>query len=281
MTKFVESADGTRIAYDVEGSGPAIVLVGGASQFRAFDPGTVALAHRLAANGLTVVNYDRRGRGESTDTPPYSVDREIEDIAALIDATAIAERASTAVGGGAVLYGSSSGGALCLHAAAAGLPVTGLALWEIPLTLEGQGDGGAGLAGLQERLAAGDRPATVEYFMRDMPPEWLQGLRDSPAWPAMLSIAPTLAYDAANLHLAEQRPWVEQWGAVSVPVLIMVGERTLPIFPPAAKALAAILPRAEQITLPGADHRWDEDAMVSRLAEFVLRTAAPGAARTS
>jgi pimeloyl-ACP methyl ester carboxylesterase len=264
VTEFVTSGDGSRIAYDRVGEGPVIILVGGAMQFRAFDPTTAELARRLADSGFTVVNYDRRGRGESSDasaeyTPAAGVDHEVEDIAALIGA----------VGGSAGLYGSSSGGALCLWAAAAGIGVTRLALWEVPLGLEGGDDGSAHLAGLQERIAADDREATVAFFMRDMPPQWLEGARTSPAWPTMLSIAPTMAYDAAVLARSQAgTPWAQQWAAVTVPTLVIVGEETLPIFPPAADALVAALPRARQIRVPAANHSWELDAMATVLAEF-------------
>ena len=104
MTEFTTSADGTRIAYDRDGDGPAVILVGGAMQFRGFDPTTVEMAHQLAAHGFTVINHDRRGRGESAGATEFSLAREIEDLAALIDGA----------GGTAALYGSSSGGAIAL-----------------------------------------------------------------------------------------------------------------------------------------------------------------------
>ena len=123
MTEFVTSSDGTRIAYDRLGSGPSVILVGGAMQFRAFDPQTGQLAARLAERGFTVVNYDRRGRGESAGRGPYVLDSEIADLRALI----------AELGSAAALFGSSSGGAIGLASAAAGLPVSKLALWEGPL----------------------------------------------------------------------------------------------------------------------------------------------------
>jgi len=166
----VVSADGTRIAYDWHGSGPAVILVSAAMQFRAFDPATVALAQELADRGFTVLHYDRRGRGESGDTLPYAVERGIEDIGALVEVA----------GGQAALFGSSSGAVLCLHAAAAGLAISRLVLWEAPLEPDGQGDSGPWLAELQSRLAVGDRAGAVEFYMSDMPVEWLEGAKASP-----------------------------------------------------------------------------------------------------
>src|SRR5918996_2353811 len=121
----VTSQDGTSIAYDRQGSGPAVILVGGAFVDRSEN---APLAAELA-EGFTVYNYDRRGRGDSGDTPPYAVDREIEDIEALI-----AER-----GGSAHLYGISSGGALALEAAAAGVAIDRLAVYEVPYDMADDG----------------------------------------------------------------------------------------------------------------------------------------------
>jgi pimeloyl-ACP methyl ester carboxylesterase len=259
MTTFTTSRDGTRIAFDREGSGPAVILVGGASQFRAFDPTTRRLAGALAERGFTVVNYDRRERGESGDTLPFAVEREVEDIAALVDE----------VGGSAALFGSSSGGALCLWAAAEGLGVSKLVLWEPPLTLEGHGDGGETLENLQRFIANDDRDGAVGYFMRDMPREWYERARGSEVWPVMLSIAPTLVYDAAVLDKSTREPWAEQWAGVTQPTLVLLGEETLPIFPPAADALVAALPDARQRRIAAAGHGWQPEVMADAVEAFL------------
>ncbi|MDB5560990.1 MAG: hydrolase [Hyphomicrobiales bacterium] len=148
------SRDGTTIGYDRQGEGLAVILVGGAMQYRRFDRRTDEIAERLSAR-FTVINYDRRGRGESGDTAAYAIDREIEDIEALI----------AAVGGTAMLYGSSSGAVLALEAAAKGLSIGKLALYEPPLKFEAsgpayQGDFPAELAAL---VAEGKRGAAVEH----------------------------------------------------------------------------------------------------------------------
>jgi len=258
MTDFVTSADGTRIAYDRVGSGPAVILVAAAMQFRAFDPGTAEMAHLLAEHGYTVINYDRRGRGESTDTHPFEVDREVEDIAALIDE----------VGGEAALFGSSSGGALALWAAAAGIGVTKLALWEVPLDLDD--DGSENLRGLQQRVEADDRDGTVAFFMRNMPPEWLAGARTSPAWPTLLEISPTLVYDAAVLERAQSgTPFAMQWETVTMPTLVMYGQQTLPLFPTASRAIVDALPDARVLQIEAANHGWAPEVMAAVLAEFL------------
>ncbi|MDN4640913.1 alpha/beta hydrolase [Agreia sp. PsM10] len=263
MTEFVTSADGTRIAYDRLGSGAhAIILVGSAMNYRAFDPTTAHIAALLADQGFSVINYDRRGRGESEDTLPYAVEREVDDIAALFDV----------LGGPAALYGNSSGGALALWAAATpgvGERITKLALFEVPLTLEGEGDDGLELRTIDDLVESGDRGAVVEYFMRNMPPQWLEGAKSSPAWPDMLAIAHTLAYDVAVLDKANQAPWAEQWASVTQPVIAMVGAETQPIFPPAAAALAEALPGARSVEIDAANHGVRPEVMAAILGGFI------------
>jgi pimeloyl-ACP methyl ester carboxylesterase len=258
MTTFATSADGTRIAYDRVGEGPTVILVAGAMQFRAFDPITVDMAGRLADRGFTVVNYDRRGRGESVASGPFTLAREVEDIRALIEAN----------GGEAALYGSSSGGAISLAAAAAGLSITKLALWEVPLDEELGQQGAEFLAGLRERIAAGDNGKVVEYFMKDMPPEWLEGSKQGPAWPIMCGVAPSLEADAESVAWTQSAPRKELWTNVTQPTLVLVGEETLPIMPPAAESIVDSLPRARLERIPAASHSWDPAVMTPVLAEF-------------
>jgi len=258
MTEFVTSSDDTRIAYDRLGSGPSVILVGGAMQFRAFDPQTRQLAARLAEQGFTVVNYDRRGRGESGGRGPYVLDSEIADLRALI----------AELGGPAALFGSSSGGAICLAAAAAGLPVSKLALWEVPLGPELGTDGAEFLAGLQERIASGDEEATIAFYMRDMPPEWVETARQGPAWPIMKAVSPSLAPDAEALAWTQSRPRAELWSSVRIPVLVLVGEETLPFFTAAAESIVASVSDGRSTRVPATNHSWELGPMVDVLAEF-------------
>src|SRR5499427_2557971 len=153
----VVSTDGTAIAYDRTGAGPALIVVDGALCSRSFGP-SPKLAPLLARH-FTVYAYDRRGRGQSGDTPPYSPARELEDLAALIDAT----------GGSATLVGLSSGAALALEAAASGLRVTGVVAYEPPYVDDAGQRGGAAHEGeLKRLLAEGNRTGAVKYFMKDM-----------------------------------------------------------------------------------------------------------------
>jgi len=262
MSRSVTSRDGTRIAFDRVGSGPAVILVAGAFQFRAFDEPTVELAALLAEQGFTVVNYDRRGRGESGPTGPGSLDREIEDVAALVEE----------VGGAAALYGSSSGAAIALWAATRDIGVTALALWEPPLALEEEG--GAFADELQRLIDAGRHERAVEYFMKDMPPEWLEGSKAGPAWPVMVDIAPSLAGDAVALARSQGggESWEKRWASVTVPTLVLTGAETLPIFPAAAEALVQALPDARWETISAGGHGWEPPVMAAALTSF-LRAA--------
>src|ERR687892_324339 len=184
-TRTVRSADGTTIAFETTGKGQPLIMVDAALGFRGFNP--MGELPGLLAGAFTVVSYDRRGRGESTDVSPYAVEREVEDLAALIDEA----------GGSAYLYGFSSGAVLGLHAAARGLPVLKLVLLEPPIPLEDQpqeGDLGAEIA---ELMAAGRRGDAVEHFNRSIgvPEEMVAGMRDAPYFPTLEKIAHTLVYD--------------------------------------------------------------------------------------
>ncbi|MQY08962.1 alpha/beta fold hydrolase [Actinomadura macrotermitis] len=254
------SADGTVIAFDRLGDGPPLVLVSGASCDHQVH---TALAAGLAEH-FTVVNYDRRGRGESGDTPPYAVEREIDDIAAVIDA---------AGGGPAHLFGASSGATLTLHAAAAGLPVTRLALWEPPFALDDE----AARAWLELRatleglIAAGRNGDAVETFMLNVgvPPQLVAGMKGSPAWPGLERIAPTLAYDGAVQ--GDGRPPHHLFPKITMPVLVLEGEESPEDMRRSAQALLAALPGARHAVLKGQGHQFAPELMVPALVEFFSR----------
>jgi pimeloyl-ACP methyl ester carboxylesterase len=264
MTEYVTSADGTRIAYDIEGSGPPVILIGGAMQFRGFDPTTVEMAHELARHGFTVVNYDRRGRGESPADAPITLAQTIDDLRALADE--LTEGADDAV----ALFGNSSGGSIALAAAASRLPISRLVFFEVPLGEEGGRDGAVFLEELRERIAAGDREGTIETYMADMPPEWLAGAKQSPAWQTMLELGPSLEPDAESLAWAQSAPRAELLAGVAQATLALVGEETLPIMTSAAASVVASMPNAEPRTIPAADHRWEPKTMALAIAEFLV-----------
>lgn len=255
MTSTVRSADGTVIAYDRTGDGPPLVLVDASGHYRAFSS-FAGLAPLLTAD-FTVVHYDRRGRGESGDTAPYAVEREVEDLAALVDA----------VGGAAYLHGFSSGALLALQAAAAGVPVTRLSIVEPPVELdEDRSAQHAFIDGLAARVAAGDRAGAVEFNLTEVgvPAELVAGMRGGPAWTAMEAVAPTLVYDG----LVSAATSLDRLAGVRVPTLVLGSTGSEQDLGPMAAAVAAALPDAEHRTLPGEWHGIADEVLVPVLREF-------------
>jgi pimeloyl-ACP methyl ester carboxylesterase len=252
----VTSKDGTTIAFDRLGEGPALVLVCGGSVDR---NSNVPLAHHLAAD-FSVFNYDRRGRGDSGDTPPYAIEREIEDIQAVIEAA----------GGQAGLFGSSGGATLALLAAGAGLPVTKLAMWEPPYMPEGVPTPPADqVEQLETMVAEGRRGDAVEYFMSKvvgMPPEVVAGVREEPFWAKAEALAHTLAYDARIM--GDYRIPADRAANVTVPTLVIAGGADMPFMRDTAAALAEILPQGEARFLDGQRHDFDPTVLAPVLKAF-------------
>ncbi|MFL5798323.1 MAG: alpha/beta fold hydrolase [Actinomycetota bacterium] len=255
----VTSNDGTTIAFDRYGAGPAIILVGGAFQHRAIDPQTKRLAELLAPS-FTVFHYDRRGRGESGDTLPYAIEREVEDIAALIDEA----------GGSAHAFGMSSGGVLVLEAAASGLPVTKLALYEPPWNVEEsrRTEMQAYSRQLTTLLAEGRRGDAAALAMTTFgaPPEAVEGMRQAPVWAMFESVAPTLAYDAAAM--GDYSVPIRRAATVTVPAMVLDGGASPPWLGEAADAVAAALPSAQRRTLEGQTHDVSPEVLAPALHEF-------------
>ncbi|MEU8607655.1 alpha/beta fold hydrolase [Actinoplanes sp. NPDC048791] len=248
----VTSADGTEIAYDSAGIGPALVLVDGAMCYRAAGPMRPLAA--LLTSAFTVLTYDRRGRGESGDTQPYAAEREVEDLQAVM----------RAAGGRAALYAMSSGGALALATAAADPGVTGLVLYEPPFL----GGDKEYTARLGELLAAGRRGDAVELFMTTVgvPAPVIAGMRGGPGWSTLEAIAPTLAYD--DTLLGDGRVPGEL--PVSVPMLVVSGTASPAAMQQAAQATAAAFPTAEHRSLAGQTHDVQPDALAPIMIDFLL-----------
>lgn len=265
--KKVTSRDGTPIAFDQLGKGPAVILVGGATGYRSH-PMNVQLVELLAKH-FTVLNYDRRGRGDSGDIAPYAVEREVEDIEALIDGT----------GGSAFVYGKSSGAVLALEAASR-LPskVKKLALYEPPFILD---DSRPPLPKdyvqqLNAAIAAGKRGEAVEIFMTQalrIPEEYLAPMREDPSWAETEAVAHTIAYDGIIMgDTMSGRPLsatrTQQWANATMPTLVMVGGNSEPFFHGAAQALVSIVPNSRLRTLEGQDHGVAPEALTPVLVEF-------------
>ena len=257
----VTSPDGTTIAYDQQGEGPALILVDGALTTRA--SGSKPELAKLLAPHFTVYAYDRRGRGDSGDTLPYAVDREIEDIETLIDDS----------GGPAFLYGHSSGASLAMLAAIKlGGKVSRLAMYEAPYNdePEAQQAWSQYISDLTEALADGRRGDAVALFMElvGQPAEQIAGLRASPFWPSMEAVAPTLAYDHTAILSERWSVPTDTAARVLVPTLVMHGDASLPFMGPTAVTLSGAMPHAELRTLEGQTHDVNPGVIAPVLVEF-------------
>ena len=261
--RLATSKDGTRIAFEKTGSGPAVIVISGALSHRGLYRDQ-ALPARLAEH-FTVYLYDRRGRGGSTDVQPYEVAREIEDIDALLDDA----------GGSGYLYGVSSGGALALQAAAKLGPakVTKLAIYDPPY-----GQETADFAGQKQRVSelvrTGERGEAAAFFLSAIgtPPEALDAMKRSPEWEAIRKIDSTLVYDYAVLGDGDvPREIVE---TIRVPTLVMTGEKSMDFMGPAADRIAALVPQSQRKTLKGQAHQVEAEVMVPVLVEFFTGSSA-------
>lgn len=263
----VTSADGTTIAFDAYGEGRPLILIDGATAHRAVNPANAEVGQLLSDEFRTYV-YDRRGRGESTDTAPYAIEREIEDIAALIEDA----------GRPAILFGWSSGALLALDAAAAGLPIAGLVLFEPPVVVD---DVRPPLPSdyveqLDAFVAEGRRDKAAELFMTaaaGLPTEAVAGLKQSPHWAPVEEIAHTIAYDGRIMGTTMSGNPLPQdrWSAVKLPVLVLYGDKTWPALSTGAQAVAAHLPTATLTPIPGENHSTEPTTLAP-----VLRTFAHG-----
>ncbi len=259
----VKSADGTLIAYDrLGGDGVPLIVVGGATCDRSVTRDTA----EALAEQMPVVNYDRRGRGDSGDTAPYSVLREVEDLAALVEAA----------GGQAAVYGHSSGAALVMHAAASGVPMTKIVLHEAPYgpdteeSRRATREYGEQVRGL---LAAGRDGDALALFFRltGMPAEVVEGLRGEPWWRRLEANAPTLAYDSEVMGdlvrggtLCEELP-----AAIHAPTLVISGGASPDWMIATGQRIADLIPRARHEVLAGRQHVVPPEILAPVVAAFL------------
>jgi pimeloyl-ACP methyl ester carboxylesterase len=240
----VSSADGIPIAVQRNGSGPPVILIGGAFN----DRSTVAGLAAVLADGFTAVTYDRRGRGDSGDAASYAPEREIDDLAAVIGHA----------GGPAEVFGHSSGAILALEAAARGLDISKVAAYEPTYVIEGtRPRPGDDLADrLQGLLDRGDRDGAVALFQTEvvgLPAEMIEGMRGSPMWGWFTGLAHTLPYDVTLTGPGMRLP-AGRLAAITVPVLAIGGGASPPWLPAAARAVAEAIPGGRYVTLDGQDH---------------------------
>lgn len=262
-TAFATSTDGTRIAYESSGAGPALIIVDGALCYREFGPSR-GLAEQLA-DRFTVTCYDRRGRGESgAGVAPYDVAREVEDLTAVIDAA----------GGHASVVGFSSGGSLALEAARQGATIDRIGVYESPFVVDGTH--AANDPRLPERtqtfVDAGRRGEAVKLFMRtvDVPAPFIALMRFMPAWKKLTGVAHTLPYDLSFVVEHQQgRPLPSgYYDKVTAQTLVMAGGKSPEWMRNAQAAIAGAVPQARLETLPGQTHMVKAKAVAPVLAEF-------------
>lgn len=256
----VTSRDGTRIAYDTVGSGPAVIIVHGALCSRLSGPGP-KLSQELAAN-FTVINYDRRSRGDSADGQSPAPNCEVEDLAALIGEA----------GGSAYVYGHSSGAAVALETALAlGDKIEKLALYEAPYNSEEAARTAwkAYTKQLTELLAAGRPDDAVALYMKFVgtPLEEVEKTRHSPMWPTLVALGKGLAYDAAAVGEEAAVP-VERAAAITMPTLVMNGDASYPFMHITALALSKAIPNAQHKALPGQTHQVSASVLAPVLVKF-------------
>jgi len=258
----VTSKDGTSIAFDRAGSGPPLILVDGALCYRGFGP-MQSLASHLSSH-FTVFTYDRRGRGESANGRPYAVEREIEDLDALI----------REAGGEAYAYGASSGGGLALEAANRGSALRKIAVYEPPYVLD---DSIAPVpedyvARLNQLVAAGRRGDAVKMFMRTVgtPGFFIAIMQVLPMWPKLKGVAHTLAYDFTLMGDGQRGKAFPpgRWASVRAPVLAMDGGKSPAWMRNSVRSLAQAVPNGRYRTLPGQTHMVKTKVQVPVLVEF-------------
>ncbi len=257
----IQSQDGTTLAYDVYGRGPALIYITGASCFRSFRP--IVRDAKAFAKAFTVYNYDRRGRGDSTDTQPYDIAREVEDIAALIDAA----------GGTASVYGHSSGAVLALEAALRlSNKVANVVMYD-PSYVHDEAEK-AQYNQLSHQvhtlLHAGNNAQAMTTFLKGigMPKLFVYLLPLMPSWKTMAALAPTLRYDMA---LTRDLPPLDRAAHVMVPVQVIVGEKSPASIHAVARQLTTAMPGATCIQLAGQDHLVSAKALLPVLVSFLKR----------
>lgn len=260
------SRDGTTIAFDRFGEGPPVILVGGATQHRAVDQTTDRLARTVAAGGHTVIHYDRRGRGDSGDTLPYATEREVEDLDALVGE----------VGGEAAVFAMSSGAAVVLEAAAAGVNLSKLVLYEPPFILPGTGPASPDryVERIEELCRDGRRADALALFMVGtvgMTPDDFDDFRRVPVFPLFEAVAHTLAYDGRFMDqvMAGGELPAERWARITAPVLVIDGGASPEFMRTAAQKVVDALPNAQRRTLEGQTHSYEVDVLAPVLIDWL------------
>ena len=253
------SKDGTTIAYDTVGKGPVVIQVLGALNSRK----TGAKLAKVLAPHFTVISYDRRGRGDSTDTPPYAPEREVEDLAAIIEA----------VGESVYLYGHSSGAAIVLDAAMK-LPkqIKKIAIYEVPYALGSDEQKAAKEYNrqLKKLLAAENNGDAVALFLGyiGVSEKQIGALKHLPMWKGLVAMAPTLAYDSDVLGEGHALPSTARLAGIRMPAIVMAGGASPAFMRDVAESLSKAIPHARYLTLEGQIHGVKPTILTPALVEF-------------
>jgi len=258
-SQFLSTSRGDRVAYGRYGSGPGVVFVTGAGPDRANDPITEQTAQLVAKAGFTAVTWDRLGRGESAADGVLDLDRELEALAAVM----------ALAGEPTVLVGHSSGCSIALAAADRGMAVTGLVLWEAPIA-DANGDTAEWAEQFELFLDRGELENAQLWYMKDMPPEWVENAKASGAWPHIFAQAGSMRADAQSMRWATDGDPAGTFAGVRIPVLILAGTETFDEMIASSQLVADAIPGARQERIAGAHHSWEPDAMASRIVEFAL-----------
>ncbi|KIL43213.1 alpha/beta hydrolase [Jeotgalibacillus campisalis] len=256
--KTTQSKDGTILSYDVYGNGPALIYITGASCHRSFKP--IVKDAKIFATEFTVYNYDRRGRGDSGNTLPYTIEREIEDIEAIIDAA----------GGKAYLYGHSSGAVLALEAVLLlGNKVQKVIMYDAPYvhSEEERVEYNQFSRSINKLLDNGKNSKAMITFLKGigMPKVFILLLPLVPGWRTMKALAPTLAYDIA---LTQDLPPVERAAQISIPTQIIVGEKSRDSIHVVGRQLTKAIPNAKFVQLAGQDHMANAKKLLPLFIDF-------------
>lgn len=254
----VISKDGTKIVYDKYGKGPALICITGALVYRKMP--NVEEGYKKLSLYFTVYTYDRRGHGESGDTKPYSIKKEVEDIEAIIKEA----------GGSAYLYGHSSGAVIALEAALnLGKKVKKIALHDAPYNVDekSQKESQEFYKKISALLEADRKVDAVEFFLSSigMPPEMLDGMRQSPVWPEFKAMAPTILYDET---IVGNLVPIEKAKQITVPALVIYGDKSPPFVATVAESLSKAIPNAKLLILKGQDHFVSPEVITPILVKF-------------
>jgi pimeloyl-ACP methyl ester carboxylesterase len=262
MSERVTSVDGTTIAFDRSGTGPAVILVHGAFTDKTHP--TLSVVAAALARWFTVFNYDRRGRGQSGDTSPYAVAREIEDLASIIKIA----------GGSAMLFGGSSGGALALEAASQDQAISKLVVWEPPYHVDDSApelprDLALQLTDLVEQGRGGDAAELFFGAVAEVPAEAIAAMRGQASWKDIEAIAHTLAYEAMVMGPGNALP-AGRLATITQPTLVLNGESSPTWMKNAGMAVTQAIPRAARRVLENQTHNVDPEPLVEELMEFLI-----------